>query len=157
MPPPLRQHQTKSGATEGDIRDLLESVRLTGSLTYRQTDHKDEIIKNYLKIVADIRTPGMYDLFLSCPMSSTEADEFAQLRGTTDAIIDRLSEGGFSIYSALRKVENPQSFDPEGIAAESDLEALRRSRNFLMIYPRKILSSCILEAGYALISGMEIG
>jgi len=41
--------------------------------------------------------------------------------------------------------------DPEAIAAEKDLAALIASRNFVMIYPTRMLSSCLLEAGYALV------
>ena len=29
------------------------------------------------------------------------------------------------------------------------------SRNFLLIYPRRLMSSCILEAGYALVAGIH--
>ena len=40
------------------------------------------------------------------------------------------------------------------MAAEKDIEALRRSRNFMMIYPHAAVTSCLLEAGYALIADM---
>jgi hypothetical protein len=44
--------------------------------------------------------------------------------------------------------------DPEHIAAKTDLEALTKSRRFVMIYPKEVVSSCLLEAGYALIKGI---
>ena len=47
-----------------------------------------------------------------------------------------------------------QSPDPEAIAAEKDFSALKSSRHFVMIYPHRVLSSCIVEAGYALGAGI---
>src|SRR5262249_11127043 len=61
---------------------------------------------------------------------------------------------GYSAYSAAAKIDNKENFDPEAIAAENDFAALMAARNFLMIYPTQVMSSCILEAGYAFIAGI---
>lgn len=154
IPSPLHERQTKCGTEKEDIKDLLESIRLVGGLTYKSDLHVASLVDTYIKAVIAARVPGMYDLFISCPMSNIEGEEYERMYSTINAIIDSLGESGLSAYSALKKVGNIPIFDPEGIAAETDLAALASSRNFLMIYPRKILSSCLLEAGYALVSGI---
>jgi len=153
IPSPLRERQTITGTEEEDIKDLLESIRRVGGLTYKSDSHVESLVYTYIKAVIAARVPGMYDLFISCPMSSIEGEEYEQMHSTIDAIIDSIGESGLSAYSALRKVGNTHIFDPQDIAAETDLAALASSRNFLMIYPRKVLSSCLLEAGYALVNG----
>jgi len=153
VPSPLRERQTKSGTSEGDIRDLLESLSRVGKLTYKSTAQVKASVDTYIQTVSAARVPGMYDLFISCPMSSIEGDEYDQMRSTIDSIFDSIAASGYSAYSALRKIGSCHDFDPEAIAAENDLSALVSSRNFLMIYPKRVLSSCLLEAGYALING----
>lgn len=154
VPSPLRERQTKSGTKEVDIRDLLESFRLVGNLTYKTKNNLDQLIDKYIQTVNAARIPGMYDLFISCPMSSIKGEKIDQMHLIVDSILAAVEENGYSAYSALRRVGNPENFDPEAIAAETDFVALKSSRNFLMIYPSKTLSSCLLEAGYALVEGI---
>jgi hypothetical protein len=155
VPSPLRGHQLKFGTVEGDIKDLLESLRRAGKLHFKTNTHVQALVTSYIEAVTIIRVPGMYDLFISCPMTSLKEEEFNQLRSIIDSMFECISTKGYSIYCSIRKNRDRRVLDPEAIAAEGDLAALRASRNFLMIYPRKCLSSCLLEAGYALISGMQ--
>lgn len=154
VPDPLVSRQVKSGTTVADIRDLLESIRIGGALTYRDKDAAAAAVASYLETVKTVRVPGMHDVFISCPMTSLDEDAYARMRDTIEKLTDAINAKGFTAYSALRRVSLQGNVDPEAIAAENDLPALMASRNFLMIYPGRILSSCLLEAGYALVAGI---
>ena len=153
VPSPLGQRQAKSGSDFDDIGDLLESLRLTGQLSYTSDADLPALITTYLTAVRKIGIPGMYDFFISCPMSSIEDNkEYKQMLDTIKKLDATIREAGHSAYSAILRIGNSRSMDPEHIAAETDLEALTKSRRFLMIYPKEVVSSCLLEAGYALIN-----
>ncbi len=154
VPDPLVSRQVKSGTTPADIRDLLESIRLGGNLSYREKDHVAAALAGYLETTRVARIPGMYDVFISCPMTSLPEDGYARMRDTIEKLTDAMQAKGFTAYSAVRRISHQGNVDPEAIAAENDLPALTACRNFLMIYPGKILSSCLLEAGYALVAGI---
>jgi hypothetical protein len=154
VPDPLVSRQVKSGTTADDMRDLLESICRSGSLSYRAPEQVAAALTAYLAEVKAARIPGMHDVFISCPMTSLPEDGYAKMRKTIEALTDAINARGFSAYSAVRRILTVDSVDPETIAAEQDLPALTQSRNFIMIYPAKILSSCLLEAGYALVAGI---
>ncbi len=154
VPSPLAQSQTKAGTEAQDIRDLLDSLRLTGQLAYASEADLPDLIGVYLTAVREIGIPGMYDVFISCPMSSIEGEEYEQMHATIETMIETIGAAGHSAYSAIRRIGNSRAMDPEDIAAETDLKALTKSRSFLMIYPRSLVSSCLLEAGYGLINGI---
>jgi hypothetical protein len=84
-------------------------------------------------------------------MTSVPKPEYEKLMYTIEALTAAIVARGFSVYSAAGRIG--KDVDPEAIAAETDLAALIASRNFLMIYPSRLLSSCLLEAGYALVAG----
>ena len=154
VPSPLGQSQAKSGTDARDIRDLLDSLRLAGQLTYDSCIDLEAAINTYLKSIREIGIPGMYDVFISCPMSSIEGEEYSQMHAAIESMVEMIGATGHSAYSAIRRIGNNRALDPEDIAAETDLNALTKSRRFLMIYPRSLVSSCLLEAGYALINGI---
>lgn len=153
VPSPLRDRQTKSGTSDPEVRDVLETVRQLGALTYAPDAQLQTSIATYIRTVTDVGIPGMYDLFISCPMTSIDRAEYHALLKT----IDRLRQaamrfGRRSVYSAALNIG--KDYDTEAVAADVDLSALKRSRYFVMIYPKRVMSSCILEAGYALLSDM---
>jgi len=154
VPDPLVSRQVKSGTTAADVRDLIESICRAGGLSYRAPEQVAAALVTYLEVVKLARIPGMYDVFISCPMTSLPEDGYARMRETIEALTDAMQAKGFTAYSAVRRITHQGNVDPEAIAAENDLPALTASRNFLMIYPGKILSSCLLEAGYALVAGI---
>jgi len=153
LPSPLVARQTKLGAVEADMRDLLESVCRIGNLSYRSPEAIQIAMDAYLETVTATGIPGMHDVFISCPMTSVPGPEYERLRATIESLTTAIVARGYSAYSAAGRISKPERADPEAIAAEKDLPALIASRNFVMIYPGKLLSSCLLEAGYALVAG----
>jgi hypothetical protein len=155
VPSPLRDKQTKSGLTLAGIKDVLESIRRIGNLTYRSPPEVEALSTAYLDTVAECRIPGMHDLFVSCPMSSLNDKEYEQVGATIDSLVEKIKAAGHSVYCARCRVGAGQKLDPEKVAAEEDFAALKASRNFVMVYPKRVVSSCLLEAGYALVSGIR--
>lgn len=97
-----------------------------------------------------------YDVFLASPMAGFKEDaKFqAQLKDTLAVIAALQSHCGVkSVYYAGKKITSVADFEPTDVAAEIDLEAVRKSRIFVMLYPSEILSSVIFEAGFALALG----
>jgi hypothetical protein len=154
VPDPLISRQVKFGTAPDDLHDVLESIRRSGNLNYRPQDQVAAALTTYIAEAKALRAPGMHDVFISCPMTSLPDDGYAKMRKTIEGLTDAMNARGFTAYSAVRRILTKDHVDPETIAAEQDLPALTTSRNFLMIYPGKILSSCLLEAGYALVAGI---
>ena len=154
VPSPLGQRQTKLGVVAADLKDLLESICRLGKLTYRPADVVKAALDTYMTTVTATRIPGMHDVFISCPMTSLPEADYARMHQTVEALTNAIIARGFSPYSAVSRIGKQDNTDPEAIAAEKDLAALIASRNFVMIYPTRMLSSCLLEAGYALVAGI---
>ena len=70
VPAPLRTRQIKTGSQKNDILDLLETIRVRGSLNYQDKAHCSKTLASYLKSIQKTGIPDMYDVFISCPMTS---------------------------------------------------------------------------------------
>jgi hypothetical protein len=117
------------------------------------------IVISVALIFRDLRSPRpvqpfklQYDVFLASPMAALEeegayAAQRAEIAAIKDALRAHSSIG--KIYDAGEKITGAK-WDPKDTAAEVDLEALRHSRYFLLIYPTRLASSVLFEAGYAL-------
>lgn len=95
----------------------------------------------------------IYDVFISSPMASISGEnEFQSHRDNVVKFKDYLrTYCGFSkIYDAGENKETQNDFDLQDISAKENIEALVRSKYFILIYPEKITSSVIFEAGIAL-------
>ncbi len=98
-----------------------------------------------------------YDVFLSTPMAAfkTDADYRkgrAEFKKVFDALRGKLKK---RVYWASEKIESMDDFQTVGHSAQEDLDALKRSHRFFLLYPEKLPSSALFEAGYALARGCE--
>jgi len=94
-----------------------------------------------------------HDVFLAVPMSGTRDEaEYQELRGLALDVIAALEAhcGVKQCYFSGRKLASRADFESESVSARVDFEALRNASNFVMIYPRPIMSSVIAEAGFAI-------
>lgn len=93
-----------------------------------------------------------YDVFLSAPMSYNDDTEYKKVRGECLELIKLLKEecGYKKIYFAGQTITSNKSFNASQNAAIDDLNALKKSKRFILYMPRKIHTSAIFEAGYAL-------
>ncbi len=92
-----------------------------------------------------------YEVFLSTPMAAfTTDDEYKAGRAQFKKVFDALKEDGLSVYWAAEKIETILGFDTLDVSVLDDLKALRLSRRFILLYPQKLATSALFEAGYAL-------
>jgi len=102
---------------------------------------------NYL---ANNQRTTTYDLFISAPMTS-DLSSYQTIRNDVLLVLNELQNSGFSkIYYAAQNIEDITKVDPPAMSTKKDLKALRESKYFLLIFPKKLTSSSLVEAGYAL-------
>lgn len=97
-----------------------------------------------------------YDVFVAAAMAGHEGDaEYRKSRKAVLALINVLKNkcGYRSVFYAGETIGSMADFDPEALALQIDLQAMRRSKNFIMYYPKKLASSTLYEAGWALMLG----
>ena len=93
-----------------------------------------------------------YDVFVASVMAGhDDPAAYERQRQETLAVKEalRVHAGMQRIYDAGETIASG-SFTPPDVAIMRDLEALSRSRNFMMLYPERVVSSVLFEAGYAI-------
>lgn len=93
-----------------------------------------------------------FDVFVSAPMASYETDaevlaDHERIAPVVAFLEDQLS---LAVYWAGRNIRSKADFDAPDISATKDVDALLESKFFLLLYPAKIASSVLFEAGIAL-------
>lgn len=94
-----------------------------------------------------------YDAFVSAPMAAlADQEAFERQRADTLKVIDAMRRycGCRDIFYAGSEISRPDQFESEDVAARMNMNALRDSRIFVLIYPEKQASSVLVEAGIAL-------
>lgn len=95
-----------------------------------------------------------YDVFLSVPMASFKDDsEYQPFRSEVLKVIHALQECGLSVFCALEAIDSMDKFDTHGVSTHDDMDILEHSGSFIMLYPQKLATSALFEAGYALALG----
>ena len=95
-----------------------------------------------------------YDIFLSAPMASFKDDsEYQPFRSDVLKVIHALHDCGLSVFCALEEIDSMSQFDTHGISTHDDIAILQQTGNFVMLYPQKLATSALFEAGYALALG----
>ena len=114
------------------------------------------IVEQLLQQAAQKASAGygkfLYDVFLSTPMATFSTDaEYQSSRTQFKKIFDSLKHDcGLSVYWAGERIESMSDFDTLDISVLDDLIALQQSRRFALLYPQKLATSALFEAGYAL-------
>ncbi|MCE1175044.1 MAG: hypothetical protein LWW77_10615 [Propionibacteriales bacterium] len=100
---------------------------------------------------------GLWDVFLALPMASTDDDAaFSQIQHEARALVQALQERcDFTVYCGALQVAGRDDFDSPAFALADNIEALRKSSNFLLWVDRPLTkpSSVWVEAGIALALG----
>jgi hypothetical protein len=93
-----------------------------------------------------------HDVFLAYPMAALQRDAYAAGRAEALDIVEALKTHANvnTVYFAGQKIDSPERFEAQDVAAEVDLKAIDAARYFVMVLPDKIVSSVLFEAGYAL-------
>jgi hypothetical protein len=93
-----------------------------------------------------------YDVFVSAPLAAFATDDAISADHERIVSLVALLEGqfGFNVYWAGRNIRKKADFEAADISAKSDVAAILDSKYFLLLYPDKLVSSVLFEAGIAL-------
>lgn len=100
-----------------------------------------------------------YDLFISTPIAGFENEqEYLMFRDVILRLIETMKQcdNVGKIYSALADVSDIDMYDSPVESAVKDLNALQDSTHFILFYPYRVISSALIELGYALAENKKI-
>jgi nucleoside 2-deoxyribosyltransferase len=102
--------------------------------------------------MAEIQRRLPYQVFLSAPMSAFDQDAYENSRSQAIKVAEHLKSchNLKNVFYAGGSIKSTSDFDESFDALEMDTKAIRESVLFIMIYPKKVVSSALVEAGYAL-------
>jgi hypothetical protein len=138
------------------INAQLGAARLTEKLLAKAFEVHWQSLDGVLRQAAQEASSGSsnfrYDVFLSTPMAAFATDaEYHSGRAQFKKLFDSLTRDcGLSVYWAAEKIESISDFDTLDISVLDDLKALQECRRFALVYPKKMATSALFEAGYAL-------
>jgi hypothetical protein len=110
--------------------------------------------KSAKQLVDGVRTAyeQTFDVFVATPMAALESeDDYQGLRSEVLKVCNAFRDYcEFTVYCAVEQCPTMKSFQTTGVSIMKDFKNIRNSSNFVMLYPKKILSSILVEAGFAL-------
>ncbi len=90
-------------------------------------------------------------VYVSAPMASIDDEEYKELRNYLFEVKDILINMGFSeIICPILEKDNKNSFDGKTKAIKDNFSNLKQVESILVIYPKKIPSSTLVEIGYGI-------
>lgn len=98
-----------------------------------------------------VSTVNIKTLYISAPMSSVSSDEYHNLRDFLLKLKSKLVDLGFTnIICPLFNNEIYNKFDGNTKAIKENFVAMKQVDSMLVIYPKKVPSSVLVEVGYGL-------
>ncbi|MEO6135287.1 MAG: hypothetical protein ABIP35_09050 [Ginsengibacter sp.] len=96
-----------------------------------------------------------YDVFLAAPMAGLSDEEFeSALKKQNEIKVVLEEECGFSrVFFAGTNMKTKSDFDTADLSIETDVNAIKDSQYFVMVYLEKIVTSVLFEAGIAFALG----
>lgn len=102
----------------------------------------------------DITTVRKNTIFVSAPMSSISGDEYKELRKSLIDICRILTElqpvGFTEVFCPVIEKEDPLRFDGKTKAIKDNFPQMKQADSMLIIYPRNVPSSSLVENGYGI-------
>lgn len=102
----------------------------------------------------DVTTVRKNTIFVSAPMSSISGDEYKELRKSLIEICKVLTElqpvGFTEAFCPVIEKDNPLRFDGKTKAIKDNFPQMKQSDSMLIIYPRNVPSSSLVENGYGI-------
>jgi nucleoside 2-deoxyribosyltransferase len=164
LPPPLRDFQHIELVGENSSVALLREIEIALSLSSIPGYNRDEEARALHQTLTRNRYESDYDLYIAIPMSSLVKKHFGGM--ITQNGWERVRAELEVVFSACREKEELKNYyfagatwsggeiADEAASAKNSFDALRRSRRFMMVYPEKVGSGCLVEAGFALALGI---
>ena len=101
----------------------------------------------------------VHKIFIAAPLSSYSAEEYVEKR---NEMLDLVRILGINFKNSLvfyagQQLTETTNFDNHIAALQTDIQAIEDANFFIFIYPRPILTSALVEVGYAMCRKIEIG
>jgi hypothetical protein len=92
-----------------------------------------------------------YDVFLSSPMAGfTDEASYRAGRAEIEKVFVALTvDCGLRVFWAAQHITTKAMFEAVDVSADKDLRTIERSRYFMLVYPHRLPTSALFEAGYA--------
>ena len=107
-------------------------------------------------VPASQKEPANFDVFISAPMAAfTDKKSFEENNKDVLRVIEALRNASASarIFYAGQGIKTMDDFEPADTSLDKDFQAILQSRALVMIYPEKLASGALVEAGFALGAG----
>lgn len=137
---------------------LLDNRLKKGIIDFQvyNTESK-KIINTLIKVLEEIEL--IYDVFVSVPMKSFNENRELNFNSMLEVVkpLESIFKKEFKcdqIYCSMLEVKEEKKIESSHETLKKDLNRINKSKNFLLIYPEKLHSSCLVEAGYALALGI---
>ena len=163
IPSPLKQFQATQ-CNKKELKKLVHSINnqivkdkklatnnLNKSFEYWWPKLESEI--HEIKTKTPPKKEYLHDVFISSPMAAYNDNKKYQLDRSKILDIIKVFEDKCnfkSIVYAGRDISSIYDFEAPDISVKDDLRLMKDSKYFVLIYPEKITSSVIFEAGWAL-------
>jgi len=100
---------------------------------------------------SNVTTIKKNTLYICTPMASIETEEYKNLRDYLLSLKETLEKIGFTeIICPMMEIEDPLNFEGSTKALNENFENLKQIDSMLIIYPKKVTSSVLVEIGYGL-------
>lgn len=109
-------------------------------------------VRTILAEPAHARPRSSWDVFLSAPMAAYRTEKkYREQHAIVEQVFTTLvKDCKLQVYWAGEKIRSMKDFDTLDLSVDADLSALHSSTSFMLIYPERLTSSVLFEAGYAL-------
>lgn len=99
------------------------------------------------------------NVFIATPIAgfSTEED-YAKYKNLIKEVIACVKERdkNLNIFCEITNIQDISEYDSPANSVIKDFEHIQKSENFILLYPQKVVSSALIELGYALSKGKNI-
>ncbi len=89
-------------------------------------------------------------VFIATPISGFADDnEYRDYRYMVFNLIACLRKNAFEVYAEIENIEGSNEYDTPARSVEIDFENIRKCDYFILLHPRRMQSSSLIEFGYA--------
>ncbi len=89
-------------------------------------------------------------IFVAVPISGFNSEtEYQFFRESVMKLISELRNRSFSVHSEIEEINDQNDYDSPEQSVRHDFEMIKVSDIFVLLYPKRIQSSALIELGYA--------
>lgn len=89
-------------------------------------------------------------IFVSTPITGfNSSQEFLLFKEYALVVIDRLKKLGYTVFNEFEHISDENDFDSPSKSVDEDFKIIEKTEIFILIHPRKMQTSTLIELGYA--------